>query len=77
MKDTGEIVLYGHSVMFFWWPVWAVGLFLAGIAWISCREMQLPGNPKPAGDPLSGTLRPRSFRLRHVLNFGDFCVTIR
>lgn len=28
-----EVVLYGHSPLFYWWPVWAVGYVLAGLTW--------------------------------------------
>src|SRR6516164_11753256 len=28
-----EVVIVAHSTLFYWWPVWAVGLLLAGLTW--------------------------------------------
>jgi hypothetical protein len=30
-----EVRIVAHSMLFYWWPVWAVGLLLAGLTWLS------------------------------------------
>jgi hypothetical protein len=29
-----EVRIVAHSMLFYWWPVWAVGLLLAGVTWL-------------------------------------------
>src|SRR5262249_18107717 len=29
----GEVRIVAHSSLFYWWPVWAVGLLMAGLTW--------------------------------------------
>jgi hypothetical protein len=29
-----EVHIIAHSMLFYWWPVWAVGLLLAGLTWL-------------------------------------------
>jgi len=33
-KSTDRIVVYRHSNLFYWWPVWALGYLFAGITYI-------------------------------------------
>jgi hypothetical protein len=37
-KPTGavstEVRIVAHAMLFYWWPVWAVGLILAGLTWL-------------------------------------------
>ena len=28
-----KVVVYSHSPLFYWWPVWAVGFLVAGVSW--------------------------------------------
>ncbi len=30
-----EVHIVAHSMLFYWWPVWVVGLLLAGLTWLS------------------------------------------
>ena len=30
-----EVRIVAHTMLFYWWPVWAVGLLLAGLTWLS------------------------------------------
>jgi hypothetical protein len=30
-----EVHIVAHTMLFYWWPVWAVGLLLAGLTWLS------------------------------------------
>jgi hypothetical protein len=29
-----EVRIVAHSMLFYWWPVWAVGLLVAGLTWL-------------------------------------------
>ena len=29
-----EVHIVAHSMLFYWWPVWAVGVLLAGLTWL-------------------------------------------
>src|SRR6478672_2369465 len=29
-----EVRIVAHTMLFYWWPVWAVGLLLAGLTWL-------------------------------------------
>ncbi|MFL5240872.1 MAG: hypothetical protein ACJ8FY_02075 [Gemmataceae bacterium] len=31
---ANEVHIVAHSMLFYWWPVWAVGLLLAGLTWL-------------------------------------------
>ena len=39
-----EVRIVAHSMLFYWWPVWAVGLLLAGLTWLSgyCLALRQP-----------------------------------
>jgi hypothetical protein len=30
----GEVLIVAHTTLFYWWPVWVVGLLLAGLTWL-------------------------------------------
>jgi hypothetical protein len=36
-----EVVLISHSPIFFWWPVWLVGFFLAGLTYLDRNLMAI------------------------------------
>jgi hypothetical protein len=38
-RKTGEIVVYHHSTLFYWWPVWALGFLLGIISFVSGWRM--------------------------------------
>ena len=42
-KLPDQIILVSHSNLFYWWPVWAVGFVLAGIAFAIWRKRQFRG----------------------------------
>lgn len=39
-----ELRIYGHSSIFYWWPVWTVGFILAIITRIGGHLVQVPGS---------------------------------
>src|SRR5262249_22262266 len=44
MRGPEEIRLYGHSTLFYWWPVWALGFILTLIPLIdNTRVIHVPG----------------------------------
>jgi hypothetical protein len=34
-----EVRIVAHSTLFYWWPVWAVGLLLAGLTWLDGHRL--------------------------------------
>src|SRR6516165_7134046 len=39
-----EIRIVAHSMLLYWWPVWAVGLLLAGLTWLDGHRLAVvPG----------------------------------
>lgn len=39
-----DVILYGHSTLFYWWPVWVVGYALAGLTWWYGEPLSVGGN---------------------------------
>jgi hypothetical protein len=42
-KEVDHVV-YGHSNLFYWWPVWLVCFVLAGVTYAGGAEPGLPGD---------------------------------
>jgi hypothetical protein len=36
-----EVHIVAHSMLFYWWPVWAVGLLLAGLTWLDGHRLAI------------------------------------
>jgi hypothetical protein len=36
-----EVRIVAHSTLFYWWPVWAVGLLLAGLTWLGDHRLAI------------------------------------
>jgi hypothetical protein len=36
-----EVIIYGHSWLFYWWPVWVVGYLMAILTWMHPVHVQL------------------------------------
>src|SRR6516165_3773849 len=34
-----QVTIVAHSMLFYWWPVWAVGLVLAGLTWLDGHRL--------------------------------------
>jgi hypothetical protein len=32
--ESGEVRIGAHSMLFYWWPVWAAGFLMAGVTWL-------------------------------------------
>ena len=55
-----EVHIVAHSMLFYWWPVWAVGLLLAGLTWLDGHRLAIvpPGTQVVEGFD-GGRERPR------------------
>ena len=40
-SKSGEIVIYHHSTLFYWWPVWALGFLMAVITYFGNKHMAI------------------------------------
>lgn len=56
-----EIRVYGHSNMFYWWPVWVAGFVMAALTYMDGHMMAVvpEGTQMEAGQVLPGDNRPR------------------
>jgi hypothetical protein len=36
-----EVRIVAHTMLFYWWPVWAVGLLLFGLSWLSGHRLAI------------------------------------
>src|SRR6516162_2959040 len=36
-----EVQIVAHTMLFYWWPVWAVGLLLAGLTWLDGHRLAI------------------------------------
>jgi hypothetical protein len=36
-----EVHIVAHSMLFYWWPVWTVGLLLAGLTWLDDHRLAI------------------------------------
>ena len=50
-KKIDHIVVYGHSNLFYWWPVWLVSFILAGVTYAGGAEPGLPGEVVSGNGP--------------------------
>jgi hypothetical protein len=39
-----SLVIYSHSNLFYWWPIWAVGYLMAVITWMAGHDFQVGNN---------------------------------
>ena len=36
-----EVYIVAHSMLFYWWPVWVVGLLMAGLTWLDGHRLAI------------------------------------
>jgi hypothetical protein len=51
-----EVVVYRHSQLFYWWPVWAVGFILWGLSYFSGTRLAVVPSDAKAYDEVTVTL---------------------
>src|SRR3954452_21098355 len=39
--DQGEVRIYQHSMLFYWWPVWVIGYVMAAWTWYDGHRMAI------------------------------------
>jgi hypothetical protein len=40
-ERPSEVRIVAHSMLFYWWPVWAFGLLLAGLTWLDGHRLAI------------------------------------
>jgi hypothetical protein len=62
-----QVRIVGHSMLFYWWPVWAFGLVLAGLTWLDGDRLAIvpPGTEVVQGfeDAREALVLPAGARL--------------
>jgi hypothetical protein len=43
LAASTQVIVYGHSWLFYWWPVWVVGYLMALLTWLHPVRVQLGG----------------------------------
>src|SRR5262249_60651705 len=38
-----ELILYSHSSLFYWWPVWSMGFLFAFLTWLQGEKVTIGG----------------------------------
>lgn len=61
-KRLDYLVVYGHSNLLYWWPVWAVGFFLAAWTYFDGQQMAVvpPKSEVVHGVTIGGSDEPRT-----------------
>ncbi|MBI2806196.1 MAG: hypothetical protein HYX68_14540 [Planctomycetes bacterium] len=50
-RSTDRIIVYRHSNMFYWWPIWVLGFVFAAITYFDGRYLAIvPGNTRAVED---------------------------
>src|SRR5262249_57282810 len=60
-KRIDYLIVYGHSNLLYWWPVWLVSFILAGITYMEGNWMAVvpPGTEVRHDQQVSGLSEPR------------------
>src|SRR5271156_3141569 len=41
-----QVIVYGHSAFFYWWPLWVAGYIMALLTWLHHDEVIIGGKPE-------------------------------
>ncbi len=41
-----QVIVYGHSALFYWWPLWVVGYVMALLSWLHSEQVIIGGKPE-------------------------------
>ena len=41
-----QVIVYGHSALFYWWPLWVAGYIMALLTWLHHDEVTIGGKPE-------------------------------
>ena len=39
--EETQVIIYGHSQLLYWWPVWVIGYVMALLTWLHPVQMQI------------------------------------
>jgi hypothetical protein len=42
-RATPQVIVYSHSQLMYWWPVWVVGCLMALLTWLRPTQVQIDG----------------------------------
>ena len=40
-----QVIVYGHSALFYWWPLWVVGYVMALLTWLHHDQVVIGNKP--------------------------------
>src|SRR5687767_11206171 len=67
MTKPGELPVYHHSSLFYWWPVWLFGFLFAGITWFGDTHMAIVPRGTVAREKVQVEVEPGKFETRDAL----------
>jgi hypothetical protein len=41
-----QVIVYGHSALFYWWPLWVAGYVMALLTWLHHDQVMIGGKPE-------------------------------
>ena len=41
-----QVIVYGHSALFYWWPLWVAGYVMALLTWLHQDQVIIGGEPE-------------------------------
>jgi hypothetical protein len=44
-REVTQVIVYGHSRLLYWWPVWVIGYVMALLTWLHPVRVQIGDNP--------------------------------
>jgi len=44
--EVPEVILYGHSTLFYWWPLWVTGYVMALLTWSDYVQADISEKPE-------------------------------
>jgi hypothetical protein len=50
-----EVRIVAHNMLFYWWPVWAVGLLMAGLTWLDGHRLAIVPAHTRAAEGIDGS----------------------
>ncbi|GEM_PF-180003 len=67
MTKPGELPVYHHSNLFYWWPVWAFGFVFAALTFFGDKRMAIVPEGTKAGEGRQVEVAPDKIEKRDVL----------
>ncbi len=41
-----QVIVYGHSSLFYWWPLWVAGYVMALLTWLHSEQVMIGDKPE-------------------------------